>query len=85
MRTIIVATAIALVSSTAAFADEKPSAAELEKINATLKAWGCSGGTAEKETEGSGVFEVDDAKCPDGNQFDIKMDSKFGVTSMTRD
>jgi hypothetical protein len=38
----------------------------------------------EKETEGSGYFEVDDAKCRDG-QYDIKLDKDFKVIVMTRD
>jgi hypothetical protein len=46
------------------------------------QAWGCTGGKMEKETEGSGYFEVDDAKCRDG-QYDIKLDKDFKVTVMT--
>ena len=34
----------------------------------------------ERETEGSGYFEVDDAKCK-GGQYDIKLDKDFNVTS----
>lgn len=74
-----------LIGSMAAVADEKPSAEEAEKIKATLSAWGCTGGEIEKESEGTGVFEVDDAKCKDGQQFDIKIGSDFTVRSMTRD
>jgi hypothetical protein len=44
--------------------------AEAEKIKAALGVLGCTGGKMEKETEGSGCFEVDDAKCKDG-QYDI--------------
>ena len=47
--------------------------AEAQKIKAALEAWGCTGGKMEKETEGSGYFEIDDAKCRDG-QYDIKLD-----------
>jgi hypothetical protein len=56
--------------------------AEAEKIKAALEAWGCTGGKMEKDTEGSGYFEVDDAKCRDG-QYDIKLDKDFKVK--TRD
>lgn len=83
-RTVVVALAMALGAG-AAFADSKPSAAEAEKIAATAKAWGCSGGEMEKETEASGVFEVDDAKCADGKQYDIKLDKDFKVISITAD
>jgi len=75
--------AIALTSG-AAWADSKPSDAEAAKIKATLTEWGCEGGTYEKETEASGVFEVDDAKCK-GAQYDLKIDGEFKVISLSRD
>ena len=49
-----------------------------------VTAFGCTGGEYEKESEGSGLFEVDDAKCKDG-QFDIKLDKDFKILSATRD
>lgn len=85
MKRLIALTACTLIASTAAFADEKPSAEEAAKIKEALSAWGCEGGEYEKETEASGVYEVDDAKCKGGQQYDIKLDDKFMVRSMTRD
>lgn len=90
MKRFIALTATAFLASTAALsgaalADEKPSEDEAAKITETLKAWGCEGGEYEKETEGSGVFEVDDTKCKDGQQYDVKLDSDFKVRSFTRD
>jgi len=82
-KSLIVALA-AVLCSTAALADAKPSDAEAEKVKAALAEWGCEGGTIEKETEASGVFEVDDAKCK-GAQYDIKLDSAFKVHSLSRD
>jgi hypothetical protein len=38
----------------------------------------------EKETDGSGCFEVDNAKCKDG-QYDIKPDKDFKMIAMTHD
>jgi hypothetical protein len=38
----------------------------------------------EKETEASSYFEVDDAKCKDG-QYDIKLDKDFKLIAMVRD
>jgi hypothetical protein len=38
----------------------------------------------EKETEGSGYFEVDDAKRKDG-RYDIKLHKDFKMVAMTRD
>jgi hypothetical protein len=78
------AAALVLVGSTFALADTPVTPAEAEKIKAALEAFGCSGGKMEKETEGSGYFEIDDAKCKDG-QYDIKLDKDFKLVSMTRD
>jgi hypothetical protein len=82
-KLMIVAFAAALCGAPA-FADEKPSDDEAAKIKAALTEWGCEGGTYEKESEATGVFEIDDAKCK-GMQYDIKLDSAFKVTSVTRD
>ncbi|UPJ49139.1 hypothetical protein IVB30_40275 [Bradyrhizobium sp. 200] len=76
--------AAALLSSTFALADSPVTPAEAEKIKAALENLGCTGGKMEKETEGSGYFEVDDAKCKDG-QYDIKLDKDFKMIAMTRD
>jgi hypothetical protein len=73
-----------ITSTSALLADTPVTPAEAEKIKAALEAWGCSGGKMEKETEGSGYFEVDDAKCKDG-QYDFKLDKDFKVTVITRD
>ena len=50
--------------------------AEAEKIKAALEVLGCTDGKIEKETESSGCFEVDDAKCKDG-RYDIQLDKDF--------
>lgn len=85
IRSMLLAAGLAALATTAAFADEKPSAAEVEKIKAALASLGCDGGEMEKESEASGVFEIDDAKCKIGGQFDIKLDKDFKLISMTRD
>lgn len=85
IRIVMVLAAAGIMGSASALrADSTVTPAEAEKIKAALEAWGCTGGKMEKETEGSGYFEVDDAKCKDG-QYDIKLDKDFKVTSMTRD
>ncbi|CFX35770.1 conserved exported protein of unknown function [Candidatus Filomicrobium marinum] len=84
MKRFVVAFAALTLGSSLAFADEKPSDAEAAKIKETISAWGCSGGEYEKESEGTGVFEVDDAKCKDG-QYDFKLDKDFKILSVTRD
>jgi hypothetical protein len=70
--------------STAALADKEVTPAEAEKIKAAMQAWGCSGGKMEQETEASGIFEVDDAKCH-GAQYDVKLDKEFKVILISRD
>jgi hypothetical protein len=84
MKPFLTALTAALVSSTFAFADTPVTPAEAEKIKAAMEVLGCTGGKMEKETEGSGYFEVDDAKCKDG-QYDIKLDKDFKMIAMTRD
>lgn len=75
---------VAMTMSTAGLADTPVSEAEAQKIRAALETWGCSGGKMEKETEATGVYEVDDAKCKDG-QYDIKLDKDFKVIVIARD
>jgi hypothetical protein len=84
MMRVLVFSLILTTGSTIALADRQVSSAEAEKIQAALKAWGCSGGKMEQETEASGVFEVDDAQCH-GGQYDIKLDKEFNVIVITRD
>lgn len=85
MKTLLMSSlALAIAGSSSALADTPVSPAEAEKIQAALQAWGCSGGKVEKETEATGVYEVDDAKCKDG-QYDVKLDKDFKVIVITRD
>lgn len=84
MKPFLMAIAAALASGSFALADTPVTPAEAEKIKAALEAFGCTGGKMEKETEASGSFEVDDAKCKDG-QYDIKLDKDFKIIVMTRD
>ena len=84
MKPFLTAFAAAIAFSTCALADTPVSPAKAEKIKAALEVLGCTGGKLEKETEGSGYFEVDDAKCKDG-QFDIKLDKDVKLIAMTRD
>ena len=85
MKKIIVALfAIALMAPITAHADDKVSEAEGKAIQSAISAWGCKGGDMEKESEGTGVFEVDDADCP-GGQYDIKLSADNKVISISRD
>jgi hypothetical protein len=82
-RTLVPFFAVAISSATA-LADTPVSPADAAKIQAALQAWGCSGGKMEQETEATGVYEVDDAKCKDG-QYDVKLDKDLKVIVITRD
>jgi hypothetical protein len=84
MKPTLMALVAVFVGSSFALADTPVSPANAEKIKATLQAWGCSGGKMEQETEGTSVYEVDDAKCKDG-QYDIKLDKDFKVLIISRD
>lgn len=85
MNRIAIAAAAALFSITPAFADTKPSDDEAKKLTEAMTALGYSGGEMEKETEGTGVFEIDDAKDKSGAQFDLKFDKDYKLLSVTRD
>jgi hypothetical protein len=84
MRRALIVFAAMSMSIAAALADGPVSEQDAQKIRTTMEAWGCSGGKIEQETEGSGIYEVDDAKCKDG-QYDLKLDKEFKVISITRD
>lgn len=82
-KTILAIAALAFAAAPA-LADDKPSDDEVSKIKAAVAAWGCDGGTFEKETEGSGVYEAEDVKCKDG-QYDFRLDKDFKVFAIIRD
>lgn len=84
MKRMAVFASTLMMASSFAVADDKVSEDEGKKIQTALAAWGCSGGEMEKESEGSGVYEVDDAKCT-GGQYDVKLDANFAVTGISRD
>ncbi len=84
-RSFAIAAAVMMAfGSTAALADDKPSDDEIEKIKAAVAEWGCEGGTYEKETEGTGVFEAEDVKCKAG-QYDFRLNKDFKVFAIIKD
>lgn len=84
MKRNVIAAFGAALFSTCALADTKPTDAEVAKIAQAIAAWGCEGGTYEKETEGSGVFEAEDVKCR-GGQYDFRFDKDFNLLAITKD
>lgn len=81
----IAAAAAGVLLATPAFADSKVEGDELKKLTEAAASYGFTGGEAEKETEGSGVYEIDDAKGKDGAQYDVKLDKDMKLLSVTRD
>lgn len=82
--TITLALVFAAGAAGIAFADDKPSDDEVAKIKAAVEQFGCSGGTYEKESEGTGVFEAEDVKCKAG-QYDFRLTKDFQVFAITVD
>lgn len=85
MKRFALATCAVFALSLPAFADAPPSQEEQTKATAAASAWGCEGGKWEKEAEATGVYELDDAKCKDGANYDLKFDSTFKLLSITAD
>ncbi len=85
MTRILVATLALALSGGLALAEDtvKASKEESGKVAATLAIWGCEA-TEEIEKEKSGIFELDDVKCKDG-QYDVKLGADFKIQSITRD
>jgi hypothetical protein len=84
MKPFLMAFAAALVSSTFALAEHPSDTGRGREDQGCLGSPWLHGRQDGKETEASGYFEVDDAKCKDG-QYDIKLDKDFKLIAMTRD
>lgn len=84
MNRLFVAAALLVFTAVPAFADDEPTDDEVAKIKATVAEWGCEGGTYEKETEGTGVYEAEDVKCKSG-QYDFRLEKDFKVFAITKD
>ena len=62
--------------------DKAVSAAEKKRVLEEIAKVGCRADEVEKE--GADLFEVDDARCEIG-RYDIKLNGRYQITSMTRD
>jgi hypothetical protein len=69
----VLALAVGLASG-AALADRPVTDQERTQLVAALQAQGCAGGSMEFD---DGKFEVDDARCADGKQYDLDFDTAF--------
>lgn len=75
MRTIILASAILVLTASAAFADDRPlTDQERARLTEAVTAQGCSGGKMKFD---DGKFEVDGAKCADGKEYELEFDAEF--------
>ncbi|RUP08364.1 hypothetical protein [Hyphomicrobium sp.] len=84
MKRLVVMASAVFAMSLPAFADAPLTPDEMQRATAAASAMGCEGGKWEKETEGTGVFELDDAKCK-GGSYDLKFDKDFKLLNMSAD
>ncbi|CAN1722062.1 PepSY domain-containing protein [Hyphomicrobium sp. 1Nfss2.1] len=84
MRVLLSTIAVLGLLGGTALADAKVTDDEAAKLKEIVAAWGCEGGTFEKETEGTGVYEAEDVKCKSGN-YDFRVDKDFKVFAITVD
>ncbi|MEM7668920.1 MAG: PepSY domain-containing protein [Pseudomonadota bacterium] len=63
---------------TPALADQEPTQAEIDRINAMLTEMQCEMDDDDIEKEDDG-FELDDVICADGTQYDIDLNAAFEV------
>jgi len=74
MRQLLAVFAVMAIIAPPAYADRDVTAEERAKLVEALAAEGCSGGEMEFD---DGKFEVDDAHCADGKEYDIDFDRAF--------
>jgi hypothetical protein len=84
----VIVARIRIVSNAArARASSSPASAAARacpNIKTALEAFGCTADEMEKSESSVFAFEVDDAKCKDG-EYDIKLDKDFKIIIMLRD
>lgn len=74
MRSLFVASSAFLVVAVPASADRAVTNEESAKLLPAIAAAGCSGGKIEFD---DGKYKVDDAKCSDGQTYDLAFDAGF--------
>ena len=76
MRTVVIVSTIVLLGLSPAFAKDRPvTDAERVKLEAAIKAEGCTGGRMQFDDDGE--YEVDEATCADGKKYDLDFDQNF--------
>ncbi len=74
MRRLLAALAFAALTASPAWADRPVTEEERARLVTLLAAEGCSGGDMEFD---DGKYEVDDARCADGREWDFEFDRDF--------
>ena len=82
MRPLLFALAVTALMTGPASADRPVTDEERAKLTALLEAEGCTGGEMEFD---DGKFEVDDARCADGREWDFEFDRNFKLIKKDRD
>lgn len=83
LRTLAPAFALAIgLGAGAALADRPVTDQERSQLEAAIKAAGCTGGSMEFD---DGKFEVDDARCADGREYDLDFDASFRLIKKDQD
>jgi hypothetical protein len=76
-RQLALAVAVLLAIGNPALAKDRPLTDDKRvKLTAAVAAEGCSGGKMEFDIDDN-HFEVDDAKCNDGREYDLDFDTSF--------
>jgi hypothetical protein len=82
MRRLLFLLAVIALVAGPAWADRPVTDGERAKLTALLKAEGCTGGEMEFD---DGKFEIDDARCADGREWDFEFDRDFRLIKKERD
>jgi hypothetical protein len=84
MRTFLASVALLVVVTLPAKADRPVTEAGRAKLEPAVAAQGCSGGKMEWD-EDDREFQVDDARCNGGREYDLKFNADFTLKSKTPD
>jgi hypothetical protein len=74
MRRLLATLAVTTLTATGVLADRPVTEDERAKLVSILQAEGCTGGEMEFD---DGKFEIDDARCADGKEWDFEFDRNY--------
>ena len=84
MRRLLASGAVLALVATPALADRPVTDAERTRLTAAVAAQGCSGGKMEWDDDDR-EFDVDDARCGDGREYDLKFNADYSLKSKKLD